>query len=845
MRRAELDVAPDLAAQRRRRAARARRRCPPRRRGRPARRSRRGGRAPAPPASARRSCPPRCRWTPMGPSRRPSRACGAAFSDSSLRAEAVAQRRTASATVEQPPERSNALAPHGRRALEDAAVPARGSSACSRARRVGAAIGVYLALHARSARPAQRSTTTARALASAVVDRNGQPIGEFFEERRRLTPLDEMPPHVVNAFVAGEDRRLLRAQGHRLRVDPARGVGEPAHGRRDQAGRSTITQQMVKSLLLSPERTYRAQDPRDDPRAAHRAALHEAGDPLPLPEPDLLRARRLRDRRGGAHLLRQGRVGDSRVARARSSRGCRRRRRAIRRSRIPRRAEQRRRYVLDRMLEDELIDASDARARDRASRRSCASSSDEDHVGSWRTSPRRCGASCSRSSAATSCCAAASHRDHARRGPPAHRGRGAAPRARRARRAPGLPRPAAQGRARGDRRRDREARGGERLRAAAARARGRRARGALAVQRPRGGGARAPGRCRGEGRDGERRGRRRGLGLAGGEPQGRAPDRSARGRAAARRCRHQGGWPGAERARGLRAGARGRGASSRTCPGRASPTRTPRRTRRLDREGLPPRRRGALRAGRRREGLRREAGRSGRRCGARRSSRSRPSRARCSRSTSPAARCSRSSAARTSTAASSTARRRRDASRARRSSRSSTRAALAKGYTASSILFDRPVVYVDETSGFVWRPQNYGKSFYGPITMREALARSVNNATVHLFRRRRRRLRDLVRAAARHPGSAPARSLARARLEPRLAARAHARLRHVRRRRQARGAELHPPRARCDGQRAARERRARRCAAARGAARTGGAGARDAARRRPSTCVAPARRPTR
>ncbi|HEY8156375.1 MAG TPA: PBP1A family penicillin-binding protein [Myxococcota bacterium] len=61
-------------------------------------------------------------------------------------------------------------------------------------------------------------------------------------------------------------------------------------------------------------------------------------------------------------------------------------------------------------------------------------------------------------------------------------------------------------------------------------------------------------------------------------------------------------------------------------------------------------------------------------------------------------------------------------------------AALAKGYTASSILYDRPVVYVDETSGFVWRPQNYGKSFYGPITLREALARSVNNATVHLFR---------------------------------------------------------------------------------------------------------------
>ena len=61
-------------------------------------------------------------------------------------------------------------------------------------------------------------------------------------------------------------------------------------------------------------------------------------------------------------------------------------------------------------------------------------------------------------------------------------------------------------------------------------------------------------------------------------------------------------------------------------------------------------------------------------------------------------------------------------------------AAISKGYTPASIIFDRPVVYTDEASGFVWRPRNYGRSFYGPITLREALARSVNNATVHLFR---------------------------------------------------------------------------------------------------------------
>jgi penicillin-binding protein 1A len=61
-------------------------------------------------------------------------------------------------------------------------------------------------------------------------------------------------------------------------------------------------------------------------------------------------------------------------------------------------------------------------------------------------------------------------------------------------------------------------------------------------------------------------------------------------------------------------------------------------------------------------------------------------------------------------------------------------AALAQNYTPSTIVHDRPVVYTDEESGFVWRPNNYKRNFYGPITLREALARSINNATVHLFR---------------------------------------------------------------------------------------------------------------
>jgi penicillin-binding protein 1A len=61
-------------------------------------------------------------------------------------------------------------------------------------------------------------------------------------------------------------------------------------------------------------------------------------------------------------------------------------------------------------------------------------------------------------------------------------------------------------------------------------------------------------------------------------------------------------------------------------------------------------------------------------------------------------------------------------------------AALSRDYTPVSTLYDRPAVYEDPVSGFVWRPQNYGRHFYGPMPMRSALVRSVNNATVHLFR---------------------------------------------------------------------------------------------------------------
>ncbi len=61
-------------------------------------------------------------------------------------------------------------------------------------------------------------------------------------------------------------------------------------------------------------------------------------------------------------------------------------------------------------------------------------------------------------------------------------------------------------------------------------------------------------------------------------------------------------------------------------------------------------------------------------------------------------------------------------------------AALEQGYTPATIVYDTPIVYVDENSGFQWKPENYSDKFYGPIPLRQALAKSRNIATIKILR---------------------------------------------------------------------------------------------------------------
>ncbi len=48
------------------------------------------------------------------------------------------------------------------------------------------------------------------------------------------------------------------------------------------------------------------------------------------------------------------------------------------------------------------------------------------------------------------------------------------------------------------------------------------------------------------------------------------------------------------------------------------------------------------------------------------------------------------------------------------------------GYTPATLLTDAPVVYRDETSGVSWKPENFGGSFKGYVTLRDALVHSMN-----------------------------------------------------------------------------------------------------------------------
>lgn len=81
---------------------------------------------------------------------------------------------------------------------------------------------------------------------------DGKLIGEVGEQRRIPVKLAEVPPLLIDAFIATEDSRFYEHKG----IDPKgilRAIVRSAQG--DTQGASTITQQLARNFYLSPERT--------------------------------------------------------------------------------------------------------------------------------------------------------------------------------------------------------------------------------------------------------------------------------------------------------------------------------------------------------------------------------------------------------------------------------------------------------------------------------------------------------------------------------------------------------------------------------------------------------------
>jgi penicillin-binding protein 1A len=89
-----------------------------------------------------------------------------------------------------------------------------------------------------------------------ITDSNDRRIGEIFTERRTVVAYEKVPPILVDAFVAAEDNSFWTHGG----VDywgMFRALVKNLRAGHTKQGASTITQQVVKGLLLTPERTFR------------------------------------------------------------------------------------------------------------------------------------------------------------------------------------------------------------------------------------------------------------------------------------------------------------------------------------------------------------------------------------------------------------------------------------------------------------------------------------------------------------------------------------------------------------------------------------------------------------
>lgn len=92
------------------------------------------------------------------------------------------------------------------------------------------------------------------AMVSRLYDIDGQLIAEFYAEKREPVPLTAIPPQLVTALLTTEDRKFYRHSGVDAR-GILRAIIKDVQARRFAEGASTLTQQLAKTLFLTPRKS--------------------------------------------------------------------------------------------------------------------------------------------------------------------------------------------------------------------------------------------------------------------------------------------------------------------------------------------------------------------------------------------------------------------------------------------------------------------------------------------------------------------------------------------------------------------------------------------------------------
>ena len=88
-----------------------------------------------------------------------------------------------------------------------------------------------------------------------IYARDGRLMGEFFAERRIEVPYSRLPRHLILAFVAAEDARFFEHPGVDI-LGIVRAFFRNLEAGEIVQGGSTITQQVVKRIMLTSERSF-------------------------------------------------------------------------------------------------------------------------------------------------------------------------------------------------------------------------------------------------------------------------------------------------------------------------------------------------------------------------------------------------------------------------------------------------------------------------------------------------------------------------------------------------------------------------------------------------------------